>query len=741
MKAHLRGATMAWNGDARNRLAKSLITLIDQVDQKFPSRDRHNDETIGDLAHQQRDSDHNPHIRDGAMGVVTALDITHDPAVGFDAQVFADSLRAAKDPRIKYVIFNGRIFSSTESPWVWQARNRGSGDHSEHVHVSVVGDRERYDDTQQWPFDLSGAESGRTTVSRPKLKLGDSGPSVIDLQNLLGISPSGMFGDETDQAVRSFQASHNLVVDGIVGSHTWGVLSESPIRVAGGRNVGASVGGSIGSLSPALIDQIVKLAGASELARVDWEDRGVAPRGYIKGMAVTFGQVYAKWKAGDSATRVMAAANSGNDFSDALSWYDSRFRAASMSNAAAGATTLRHLFVLLIGLGMRESSGLYWEGRDKKADNLTSDKAEAGLFQMSWNARFASPELPKLFAAYSAKPEGILPIFQEGAGSPTASALENFGTGEGVAFQRLCKSCPAFAVEAAAVGLRVVRRHWGPINDHEAEIRPEADRLLQQVQNVVDTAVIVPDHPPRKIPWDTRVPSPAGNPLLLLILVLVMLSKEKPMADDSAKPGQGVDHFKLLLPMLLQSALTGKQIDIAQLLTALLTGQSPASASTPGQQPASQQQTDPIALLLPLLIERLTGKTWLGMTPPTPTYGQSASQQQTDLITLLLPLLFERLTGKPLSDVTQSAYNKPVETTTTTEPMIQKPSVQLSAAGLALSSILQAIGTVGTPFGLGTEPTTAGTLATLVPILTGVFGATGGFSSLQNFARSRSTPK
>jgi peptidoglycan hydrolase-like protein with peptidoglycan-binding domain len=108
-------------------------------------------------------------------------------------------------------------------------------------------------------------------------KLGDSGPSVIDLQNLLGISPSGMFGDETDQAVRSFQASHNLVVDGIVGSHTWGVLSESPIRVAGGRNVGASVGGSIGSLSPALIDQIVKLAGASELARVDWEDRGAAP--------------------------------------------------------------------------------------------------------------------------------------------------------------------------------------------------------------------------------------------------------------------------------------------------------------------------------------------------------------------------------------------------------------------------------------------------------------------------------
>jgi hypothetical protein len=725
---------MVWKGDARNRLAKSLITLIDQVDQQFPSKDRHNDGTIGDEAHQERKSDHNPHVRDGAMGVVTALDITHDPSVGFDAQVFADSLRAAKDSRIKYVIFNGRIFSSTQSPWEWRERNQGPGDHSEHVHVSVVEERERYDDAQPWPFNLSGAVPGPMTVSRPTLKLGDSGPSVIDLQNLLGISPSGTFGPETDQAVRSFQASHNLVVDGIVGSHTWGVLNESPIRVAGGRKIGVSVGGSIGSLSPAVIDQIVKLAGESELARARWEDRDVAPRGYVKGMAVMFGQVYAKWKAGDSAARVMAAANSGNDFSDALSWYDSRFRAAGMSNAAAGATTLRHLFVLLIGLGMRESSGRYWEGRDESStEEATADTSEAGLFQQSWNARVASPELPKLFAAYSAKPDGFLSIFQEGAGTPKASALQNFGTGEGVAFQKLCKSCPAFAAEAAAVGLRVIRRHWGPINRHEAEVRPEADRLLQQVQNAVDSAVIIPDFPP--LP-DKRIPVPAGNPLLLLILVLVTLSKEKPMADP-AKLAQGVDLFRLLLPILLQSAMTGKPIDIAQLLTALLTGQLPASASTPGQQPPPQQQTDPLALLLPLLIARLTGKTAAGATSPAPTSGQPAPQQQADLITLLLPLLIERLTGKPLPGATQSGSTAPAGTTTTTEPVIQKPSVQLSMAGLALTSILQAIGTVGTPFSMGQTPTTAGTLATLVPILTGAFGATGGFSSLLNLFKPK----
>ena len=201
---------------------------------------------------------------------------------------------------------------------------------------------------------------------------------------------------------------------------------------------------------------------------------------------------------------------------------------------------------------------------------------------------------------------------------------------------------------------------------------------------------------------------------------------------DPAKLGLGVDLFRLLLPILLQSAMTGKPIDVAQLLAALLT---PPSASTPGQQMTSQQQTDPLALLLPLLIARLTGKTGAGGTLPAPS-GQSAPQQQTDLITLLLPLLIERLTGKPLSGATQSA-SVTVADTATPEPVIQKPSVQLSAAGLALSSILQAVGTVGTPFGLGMQPTTAGTLATLVPILTGVFGATGGFSSLMNLFKPK----
>jgi hypothetical protein len=64
--------------------------------------------------------------------------------------------------------------------------------------------------------------------------------------------------------------------------------------------------------------------------------------------------------------------------------------------------------------------------------------------------------------------------------------LENFGTGDGKEFQRLTKACPAFAVEFAALALRNLREHWGPINRKEAELRPEGDEMLFAVQNAVD---------------------------------------------------------------------------------------------------------------------------------------------------------------------------------------------------------------------------------------------------------------
>jgi hypothetical protein len=236
--------------------------------------------------------------------------------------------------------------------------------------------------------------------------------------------------------------------------------------------------------------RILQLAADSNLAQYYWHQRGRAPIGYIKGMAVAYARVYQQWKAGSPATSIMAIANSQEPYTDALAWYENIFDSHDMPNDTPGVDTLRHLFVLLTGLGMRESSGKFCEGRDRSADNVSSDTAETGLFQMSWDAHDAIPQLKSLLATYAHKVDDLTHIFHEGVRC-SESDLENYGDGLGRLFQETCKASPLCAILTAGVGLRVIRRHWGPINRREAEIRPEANKLFLQVQSVVDNEQVV----------------------------------------------------------------------------------------------------------------------------------------------------------------------------------------------------------------------------------------------------------
>ena len=246
----------------------------------------------------------------------------------------------------------------------------------------------------------------------------------------------------------------------------------------------ARLSGGVAPISLDPIDEIIGLARKSPLMTYEWANRGRAPAGYIKGMAVAWARTYAKWKNNDAAALAMAAADKSTPATDALSWYSDLFVERGMSNAAAGADTLRHLFVLLTGLGMRESSGRYCEGRDRSVSNTTGATAEAGLFQMSWNAAAFDPLMKTVFTEYADHTD-LIEVFKEGVVAK-ASDLENFGKGDGLAFQRLAKTCPAFAVEFAALGLRFGRKHWGPINTRKAELRSECDNLFRAVQDLVD---------------------------------------------------------------------------------------------------------------------------------------------------------------------------------------------------------------------------------------------------------------
>ena len=212
---------MAW------RLARALEQLRSQVNERWPKRSKNSDGSIGDVAHSSRTSDHNP----DPSGVVRAIDITHDPAAGFDSYAFADMLLKKQDPRLKYIISNYRIGSGPAGtkPGVWRSYlvPPNKNPHNHHVHISVVED-DRGDDVTPWDIGIKGGSApiaGTTYVPPPAtLRQGSTGDDVKALQAALHIFIDGQFGPMTKAAVVQFQASNHLTADGICGPMTRAAL-------------------------------------------------------------------------------------------------------------------------------------------------------------------------------------------------------------------------------------------------------------------------------------------------------------------------------------------------------------------------------------------------------------------------------------------------------------------------------------------------------------------------------------
>jgi hypothetical protein len=319
---------------------------------------------------------------------------------------------------------------------------------------------------------------GPDADSQPTLKKGDEGEAVVRLQRSLGLPADGDFGEITDTQVRAFQAACELVADGVVGPITWGEVDVLDAKKATGNN----------GLTNEMESDIDRLVVASGLDDYVWDDRGSSPPGYISGMARCFAVAMTSFHSGRASALFMGD-RLGSESKDALAWYADEFDEEDMDNDTPR-ERIRHLFVLLIGLGMRESSGKYCEGRDMSASNTSSDTCEAGLFQSSWNFHNSSAYIEEFFQEYWADPNGFLEIFSEEI-YPTANNLNVYGSGDGAAYQWLAKYCPAFAVMSTAIGLRVLKDHWGPIKRHEAEIVPEVDDLLLKIQELVEDSAEV----------------------------------------------------------------------------------------------------------------------------------------------------------------------------------------------------------------------------------------------------------
>ena len=149
------------------RISASLAKLLSQVNDISPRRSKKSDGWIGDDAHARKGSasDHNPWVRDGSTGIVTAIDITHDPAHGCDAGKIVDDLVSSRDGRIKYIIHNQKMWRSyakDDTPAWGSAPYGGPNPHKLHVHISVNPEKSAYDDASPWA--LPGLSSGSAVL-------------------------------------------------------------------------------------------------------------------------------------------------------------------------------------------------------------------------------------------------------------------------------------------------------------------------------------------------------------------------------------------------------------------------------------------------------------------------------------------------------------------------------------------------------------------------------------------------
>jgi hypothetical protein len=188
--------------------APSLVRLKKAIDARWPGRDHTSDGWIGDEAHQQRKSDHNP---DPVTGVVRARDIDRDG-------IHVPTVLAAVfiHPTTRYVIHARKI---------WHHDNRfkpktytGANHHDKHIHDSIEHTKAAENSSVPWKLISTVPQWGT-------LRMGTSGQSVSQLQAYLNGHGAALvidatFGAGTRAAVYAFQRKQKLKVDGVVGPQT-----------------------------------------------------------------------------------------------------------------------------------------------------------------------------------------------------------------------------------------------------------------------------------------------------------------------------------------------------------------------------------------------------------------------------------------------------------------------------------------------------------------------------------------
>lgn len=135
------------------RCSPALLTLRDQWNLAFPTRDKSSDGCCGDPAHAARTSDHNP----DAYGYAHAYDLDEDFLTGRgDRPLMFYVPLLLGDSRTKYVIYERNIWwraCNTHGAKCWDAGGHaynGANAHEHHLHLSIVATATH--ETRLWPM-------------------------------------------------------------------------------------------------------------------------------------------------------------------------------------------------------------------------------------------------------------------------------------------------------------------------------------------------------------------------------------------------------------------------------------------------------------------------------------------------------------------------------------------------------------------------------------------------------------
>jgi hypothetical protein len=191
-------------------LAPSLIALRDEINARYPKRDKSSDGWIGDTSHAARPSDHNPDWAEG--GIVRAIDIDIDGGSPADPLVQTVLKATIGDPRVYYVIYNSKIYSRT---YGYAAhRYTGSNPHDKHIHVSIRDDNASERDKSRW-LDPAKPPAKPLPIDLPALR--------EQMQKAAGVRKGKVeFSYDVRRLQKALNAKYgkHLTVDGLAGTAT-----------------------------------------------------------------------------------------------------------------------------------------------------------------------------------------------------------------------------------------------------------------------------------------------------------------------------------------------------------------------------------------------------------------------------------------------------------------------------------------------------------------------------------------